>query len=63
LYVSVGGQDGIPGFVEFIYDSILPACFRAPLESSFDLSDGQTTLVSSKFKVLHLYMTFLFTLY
>ncbi|XP_069101295.1 exportin-T-like isoform X2 [Argopecten irradians] len=40
-----GGQDtSIPGFLEFIYDSILPACFMAPFKPTFDLNDGQSSL-------------------
>lgn len=45
LVESWGGQDSsIPGFLEFIYDRILPACFHAPLKPTFDLNDGQTNL-------------------
>ncbi|XP_057296563.1 exportin-T-like [Hydractinia symbiolongicarpus] len=32
-------------FKDFIYDSILPSCFRAPLNPAFDLQDAQTMLV------------------
>ncbi|UYV62673.1 XPOT [Cordylochernes scorpioides] len=37
-----GGNDGVPEFLEFIYQSIIPACFMAPLKESFDLTDAQT---------------------
>ncbi|BFZ08391.1 hypothetical protein BsWGS_11430 [Bradybaena similaris] len=40
-----GGKDGLQGFPEFIYKEIVPACFMAPMKPTFDLSDGQTTLV------------------
>uniref|UniRef100_A0A0B6ZHY5 Exportin-T n=1 Tax=Arion vulgaris TaxID=1028688 RepID=A0A0B6ZHY5_9EUPU len=40
-----GGKDPLPGFPEFIYKEIIPACFMAPLKPTFDLSDGQTALV------------------
>jgi len=36
---------GNENFIEFIYDSILPSCFMAPLNNSFDLNDAQTILV------------------
>ncbi|GFO01906.1 exportin-t-like [Plakobranchus ocellatus] len=39
-----GGTEALPGFPEFIYKEIIPACFAAPLKPTFDLSDGQTTL-------------------
>ena len=37
--------DTLPGFVEYSYKHILPACFIAPLEASFDLNDGHAFLV------------------
>jgi len=33
------------GFRVFIYEGIIPACFRAPLQPYFDLNDGQYSLV------------------
>ena len=39
------GKDGLAGFDEFVYKSILPACFMAPMKPSFDLNDAQTVLV------------------
>ncbi|KAK3738804.1 hypothetical protein RRG08_035683 [Elysia crispata] len=44
LIQSWGGKDALPGFPEFIYKEIIPACFEAPMKPTFDLSDGQTTL-------------------
>ncbi|XP_013079973.2 exportin-T-like [Biomphalaria glabrata] len=40
-----GGKEALPGFPEFIYKEIVPACFMAPMKPTFDLADGQTTLV------------------
>ncbi|XP_059146732.1 exportin-T-like isoform X2 [Physella acuta] len=40
-----GANDTLPGFSEFIYKQIVPACFLAPMKPTFDLADGQTTLV------------------
>jgi len=39
-----GGSNGLNGFREFIYDSIVPASFVAPMKSTFDLNDAQTVL-------------------
>ncbi|KAJ7331256.1 hypothetical protein OS493_020041 [Desmophyllum pertusum] len=39
-----GGSNGLNGFGEFIYDSIVPASFVAPMKSTFDLNDAQTIL-------------------
>ncbi|XP_029201596.2 exportin-T-like [Acropora millepora] len=38
-----GGSNGI-GFEEFIYKSIVPATFMAPMKSTFNLADAQTIL-------------------
>ncbi len=35
----------LPGFVEYMYKHILPACFLAPLKPTFDLNDGHSFLV------------------
>jgi exportin-T len=35
----------MPGFVDYMYKNILPACFLAPLKSTFDLNDGNTYVV------------------
>lgn len=35
---------GPPGFVEFLYTQVVPACFLAPLKTNFDLNDAQTIL-------------------
>jgi len=42
LVEAWGGDDS---FRDFIYDSIMPACFLAPLKTTFDLNDAQTILV------------------
>uniref|UniRef100_A0A4W4DVS4 Exportin-T n=1 Tax=Electrophorus electricus TaxID=8005 RepID=A0A4W4DVS4_ELEEL len=42
-----GGKDGLVGFPDFIYKHIVPACFLAPLKTTFDLSDAQTVLMQS----------------
>ena len=36
------GRDGPPQFAQFLYEHVVPACFLAPLRSTFDLSDAQT---------------------
>ena len=41
-----GGKNGLPGFSDFMYEYIVPACFMAPLKPTFDLGDAQTVLVS-----------------
>ena len=35
----------MPGFDEFIYKNIIPACFVAPLKATFDLKDVQALTV------------------
>ncbi|XP_069485879.1 exportin-T isoform X2 [Ambystoma mexicanum] len=53
-----GGKDGPPGFADFMYKNIVPACFLAPLKPTFDLSDAQTVLALSEcavtIKTIHL---------
>ena len=39
-------DDAMPGFVDYMYKNILPACFLAPLRPSFDLNDGTAFIVS-----------------
>ncbi|XP_021920575.1 exportin-T-like [Zootermopsis nevadensis] len=39
-----GGKEQPDDFTQFIYKNIVPACFMAPLKSTFDLSDAQTLL-------------------
>ncbi|ESO82555.1 hypothetical protein LOTGIDRAFT_197880 [Lottia gigantea] len=39
-----GGTNGVMGFTDFMYKSIIPACFLAPLKPTFDITDGQTAL-------------------
>ncbi|GBM46917.1 Exportin-T [Araneus ventricosus] len=43
-----GGDSGMAGFVEFMYNHIVPACFMAPLKETFDLNDAQTILALSE---------------
>lgn len=43
-----GGPDGMAGFVEFMYNNIVPCCFMAPLKDTFDLTDAQTILALSE---------------
>ncbi len=45
LFLPLGGSNGLNGFGEFIYKSIVPASFMAPMKSTFDLNDAQTILV------------------
>lgn len=51
LMEPAGGKDGMVGFPDFTYKHIVPACFLAPLKPTFDLSDAQTVLVSSRTRV------------
>ena len=46
LSCSSGGDGILPGFTEYLYREILPACFLGPLQATFDLNDGHTYLVS-----------------
>ena len=49
IYYFSGGKDGLQGFPDFIYKSIIPACFMAPMKPEFDLKDAQTSLVCRMF--------------
>ncbi|XP_065889699.1 exportin-T-like isoform X2 [Dysidea avara] len=37
-----GQSDTVTGFVDYMYKTIIPACFIVPSKSSFDLNDGHT---------------------
>ncbi|GFY44642.1 exportin-T [Trichonephila inaurata madagascariensis] len=43
-----GSNGGLTGFVDFMYNHIVPACFMAPLKETFDLNDAQTILALSE---------------
>ena len=43
-------DDTLPGFIDYSYKHVLPACFNAPLEASFDLNDGHSFLVSCQYR-------------
>lgn len=44
LIESWGGNGGMPLFRDFIYKYVVPACFLAPLQKTFDLTDAQTVM-------------------
>lgn len=46
IYVCVAEENVILGFVQYMYDHIIPACFIAPLKPDFDLDDGVSFMVS-----------------
>ena len=48
---AVAGESS-PGFVEFMYKHIIPACFLAPLRSTFDFGDAHSFLVSCLYLAL-----------
>ncbi|XP_013382049.1 exportin-T [Lingula anatina] len=39
-----GDPGSLSGFEDFIYKNVVPACFMAPMKSTFDLKDAQTVL-------------------
>ena len=43
----------MPGFVDYMYKTILPACFLAPLKPTFELNDGNSFVVS-KIATMHI---------
>ena len=45
LVYCAATDDALPGFMDYSYKHILPTCFIAPLESSFDFNDGHSFLV------------------
>lgn len=48
----------LPGFEQFVYNELIPATFTVPMSSGFNLTDGQSLLVSGSM----IYSTFLFLL-
>jgi exportin-T len=48
IEIWAGKEGGMNGFADYVYDSIVPACFLGPLKPSFDMSDAQTVLVLSE---------------
>ena len=44
----------MPGFVDFMYKNILPACFLAPLKPTFDLNDGHTFVVRQHLQCMYI---------
>ena len=47
-----GQSQSLAGFMDYVYKTIIPACFIVPMKSSFDLNDGHTFLVSTKHSLL-----------
>jgi len=45
--MCLGQSDAVAGFVDYMYKTIIPACFIVPSKSSFDLNDGHTFQASS----------------
>jgi hypothetical protein len=45
IIYATAGPDTPTGFLEYMYSSIIPACFLAPSKPEFELSDGQSYLV------------------
>ena len=43
--LSAAPEGAMPGFVDYMYKNILPACFLAPLKPTFDLNDGNSFVV------------------
>lgn len=52
------------GFGEFIYESVVPATFMAPMKSTFDMNDAQTILVCINKNTMYvsLFVNFCFAL-
>ncbi|XP_052823578.1 exportin-T [Octopus bimaculoides] len=38
------GENGLVGFEEFVYQSVVPACILTPMKPAFDLNDAQTVI-------------------
>ncbi|KAJ1560956.1 hypothetical protein HK405_005404, partial [Cladochytrium tenue] len=51
--IGVGGKNPLPGFEQFIYDSVVPALFQVPLKPGFDITDAQTVGVLTELALLH----------
>ena len=45
LCLITGAEGTLPGFPDYMYKHIVPACFLAPLKMTFDLNDGHSFLV------------------
>lgn len=63
-FVWIGGNNGLNGFGEFIYESVVPATFMAPMKSTFDMNDAQTILVCINKNTMYvsLFVNFCFAL-
>jgi len=46
-HVISGQSQQVAGFMDYVYKTIIPACFIVPMKSTFDLNDGHTFLVST----------------
>ncbi|CDS03104.1 hypothetical protein LRAMOSA00506 [Lichtheimia ramosa] len=45
MVTAWGANGATPGFNQFVYNEIVPATFTVPMQATFNLSDGQSTLV------------------
>lgn len=45
MVTAWGASGATPGFSQFVYNEIVPATFTVPMQATFNLSDGQSTLV------------------
>ncbi|KAI9362521.1 armadillo-type protein [Zopfochytrium polystomum] len=51
--IGTGGRSPLPGFDKFIYESIVPALFQAPLKPDFSVQDPQTIAVFAELALVH----------